>query len=103
MSKQTHTPGPWRVNGASVWSDAGYVAELSSPRGPDERDANARLVAAAPELLAALERCIAVFNELADAGNYPLPLFNTGGWKFAYDAVAKATGAVIGRSCYEHR
>ena len=52
MSNQTHTPGPWRVNGASVWSDAGYVADLSSPRGPDERDANARLIATAPELLA---------------------------------------------------
>ena len=57
MSNQTHTPGPWRVNGASVWSDAGYVAELSSPRGPDERDANARLIAAAPELLAELKQC----------------------------------------------
>jgi hypothetical protein len=38
-------------------------------------------------LRAALERCVEVFKELAEAGNYPAPLFNNGGWKFALDAL----------------
>ena len=65
MSNQTHTPGPWHVDGggASVWSDAGYVAELNSSRGLDERDANARLIAAAPALLAELKQCALEMEE----------------------------------------
>lgn len=69
-----HTPGPWRVDetkalGAyGVWTEAathpghdgaGYPSQICSV-GPtnkeiprDQRDANARLIAAAPELLAA--------------------------------------------------
>ena len=67
-----HTPGPWLLWGASdVFSKAGkaMVASACSPRGSnfveyrkleiddadfDEACANARLIAAAPELLEAL-------------------------------------------------
>jgi hypothetical protein len=70
-----HTPGPWR---ASVGT--GYVAILSGPTIDRqlaitmtcnaEGCANARLMAAAPDLLAALEACIpwlgkAIFYDLA--------------------------------------
>lgn len=60
-----YTPGPWRVlpeHGAqSRWiigdAEGGSIADCEPP-GPwitgDEADANARLIAAAPELLAAL-------------------------------------------------
>jgi hypothetical protein len=39
-----HTPTPWRINGNSIWSNDGYVAELSCPRGPDMRDADAAFI-----------------------------------------------------------
>ena len=60
-----HTPGPWRVGdaGATVYgpkredgSLPTVVAKVSrSPLAGDRVKANARLIAAAPELLAALE------------------------------------------------
>lgn len=67
MSK--HTPGPWFINGPwNVYSDNdrfrntgdGCVANIVHGRGvtADEREANGNLIAAAPELLAALEECI---------------------------------------------
>lgn len=71
MSEQKHTPGPWKVN------DLGYVGTAESESGwtlisvpaaeieadghfiklpPDEEQkANARLIAAAPELLSTLQ------------------------------------------------
>jgi hypothetical protein len=42
-----HAPTPWRVNGNAIWSDVGYVAELSCPRGPDARDADAAFIVTA--------------------------------------------------------
>jgi hypothetical protein len=60
-----HTPGPWRLKESphkrefSYFIDTGpelgsyFVAAVNNGTGPDE--ANARLIAAAPELLAALE------------------------------------------------
>jgi hypothetical protein len=67
MSK--HTPGPWQVgttdsegNLAVELYDSGPITALVLPMGEDfdsshapERDANARLIAAAPELLEALQ------------------------------------------------
>lgn len=54
MSK--HTPGPWRVSGDSVASVLTNVVlcQTFSPapyRGEAQREANARLIAAAPDLL----------------------------------------------------
>lgn len=54
-----HTPGPWRVNGQRieygpmVAGDGFAVAKII--RDPAEHKANARLIAAAPALLEALE------------------------------------------------
>ena len=67
MSAQ-HTPGPWKFgkelgarNGEWLVSfDAGSkgrgIAIAETRTGPGSEEANARLIAAAPELLAALER-----------------------------------------------
>lgn len=60
MSNETkHTPGPWTLHkwgeGYGYALDAGEVQmhlRRSSDSGEDEMDANAALVAAAPELLA---------------------------------------------------
>lgn len=64
MSGAKHTPGPWRDVGdgyveaqsaplkfRSGWYDSAYLTADSK----DEWEANARLIAAAPELLEALE------------------------------------------------
>lgn len=59
-----HTPGPWEVivpptiSGDSRWvmgPDEKPIAQINWGREQDERFANARLIASAPDLLAALE------------------------------------------------
>lgn len=57
MSNQ-HTPGPWRQEGLSIRTQQGVIAICPPPStiGTFDCAANARLIAAAPELLAALER-----------------------------------------------
>ena len=66
MTQKKHTPGPWAIgrveNGASsqstyIQARDGYLAEIAQVWGHnDDRDmqANARLIAAAPELYHAL-------------------------------------------------
>jgi hypothetical protein len=67
MTQATHTPGPWLLDGDKIctsrdneiaritrygaWFYGGTPYGLGNPIG----DANARLIAAAPDLLAALE------------------------------------------------
>ena len=57
--KQTHTPGPWHVkNGSSIYASNRYIGLALSGHlyGNDlPQEANARLMAAAPELLEALK------------------------------------------------
>ena len=53
-----HTPGPWRVNPLvymRVNAANSNVARISREHGDIEGEANARLIAAAPDLLAACE------------------------------------------------
>ena len=80
-----HTPGPWLfVQGGSgdfpVWivriGNRGSIT-LPATAGMETMDADARLIAAAPELLEALERYVHHFGD---------PL------KCARAAIAKATG-----------
>jgi len=60
----THTPGPWNVTGLYVRErDGGLIASIldlwHGQRTPKaEKNANARLIAAAPDMLFALHRCI---------------------------------------------
>ena len=71
-----HTPGPWRLyQGPLLYVEAdnhvGPIAELRSrldygrmhPLVAETRDANARLIAAAPELLEALKAMVALDEE----------------------------------------
>lgn len=59
----SHTPGPWNViDGAVFIANAVIVqhaAEFGEHVPTEERDANARLIAAAPELLEACQSIIA--------------------------------------------
>lgn len=60
--KTTHTPGPWTVNGREIDgpADSGVIVARLPEWGiladnPDPAPANARLITAAPEMLAALQ------------------------------------------------
>ena len=85
MSTTTHTPGPWHIgsgNGeGSIFAENGRmrletggttlypICHNVSTWNIDEDDANARLIAAAPDLLAALETCVSELNQLAFLAN----------------------------------
>lgn len=66
LTTRQYTDGPWRSNGSLIEGPrmAAVVARVEPPklgsaaRTKDEQHANARLVAASPELLAALLFCV---------------------------------------------
>lgn len=65
-----HTPGPWAVNSEHLTvlaEDSGYVCKVAGP-GPNDPEslANAHLIAAAPELLAAAELALTAVADPAD-------------------------------------
>lgn len=70
MSKTVHTPGPWRLDGKrAVEAQAfdGSWKHIASPiRGgsPEQADANATLIAAAPDLLKELKNCVWLLEDL---------------------------------------
>lgn len=100
MSK--HTPGPWKaVRNSSFWEVVYPWPEQSiedankfSPstayawgKSEEEKEANARLIAAAPELLAALQSIIALDDKVDPEGLFRgLESINS------RSAIAKATG-----------
>ncbi|HCI1946338.1 TPA: hypothetical protein P8740_002497 [Pseudomonas aeruginosa] len=72
MSK--HTPGPWYRDGTTVYAlnpqnFNRFSAQIHGAHTPkSELEAVAQLMQAAPELLEALEACVArITNEVADA------------------------------------
>jgi hypothetical protein len=92
MSK--HTPGPWRyMSGThSVYaSENKAVAQIYGPRksANPERDANARLIAASPCLLAAAETARAALSELLMTRD---PVVYADALRALDSAIAKATG-----------
>lgn len=81
MSDHKHTPGPWEVSGLgdSVRVKKGFreFPPLSFDLSPSERQANAQLIHAAPEMLEALELVVSTHE--------------SGGWPSAAIEVAKST------------
>lgn len=75
MSAQ-HTPGPWERDdkGRTISSAKGPICEcFSGPVGVEECDANERLIAAAPDLLNALESLRDRLENLVAVGAIPMP------------------------------
>lgn len=94
----THTPGPWNVDcGAIAMAGEIVCSTIPAPESASvaERRANARLIAAAPDMLAALKAAL----EALDASQpihsrYPEPIArHREATKAAIAAIAKATGA----------
>lgn len=95
MSK--HTPGPWTFrNGRSVHSAEKSIAlcqtglARKSVPSPDECMANARLIAAAPELLEELKRALYVLETVARNDGYDTEV---GIVPTVRAVIAKATGS----------
>lgn len=110
MSAQ-HTPGPWGVLSTAVGPayTAVCIGQLNEEKGlngasdeyavcvvpliHDESRANARLIAAAPDLLAALQVLFDDYKSLADSGDAGFwSLEDTPYGQQALTAIAKATG-----------
>jgi len=98
-----HTPGPWTVKGVHVgpskhfraYSIEPNICEMNSSLAPDDVSANARLIAAAPQLLEALKELIAEYDAMElTQGCYPN---ETGGMILARQAIAHATGEQVPR------
>lgn len=95
MSAAKHTPGPWFVDGVR------FVRQEPAPRHvicrlPTTRnEGDARLIAAAPDLLEALQDLTLNVNEAMSTGGWvPTPL-QSSFWAAMSDslaAIAKATG-----------
>ena len=84
-----HTPGPWVYdfdpdgNRHVVYSDDGKVTELRFK----DAEANARLIAAAPDLLEACQRMVKWAEDWKAGNTHPHD-----DWLFARAAIAKAIG-----------
>lgn len=98
MNEARHTPGPWRVNprGSDIWNiesekTGEHIARVSSSMQPGGRfDDDARLIAAAPDLLSALEGCLRDMRSMRISNDCD-PV-NTYSMDAARAAIAKARG-----------
>lgn len=111
-----HTPGPWKWSVESVdpeWAivtdqSGGIVANVNSETGPDgtsfpamrlmPRDANARLIAAAPALLEALSSLMPWIDKAIESGAFKECVLPRGAEKAAEAAraaLAQATGSEV--------
>jgi hypothetical protein len=98
----THTPGPWHIGQSREWDDGELHEQLAvySAEGVktakvetwlkhcrEESEANARLIAAAPELLAALKALLPILDN-----DSPLARAYEDVGQLAQAALAKAEG-----------
>lgn len=94
----SHAPGQWVVKSLSVYTDYGAgrrhkVADTRQPLFTREcQEANARLIAAAPELLAALDYLLQVTIDEPLARGCSLSTDENLARALALSAIAKATG-----------
>jgi hypothetical protein len=99
----THTPGPWRAEYDPqgyyriVYNDRGnWLAEVHDDDEPEAAKADAALIAAAPELLAALSKSLASLKVIAPHNRYPDGTVIPGDSELIREinaAIAKATGS----------
>jgi len=88
--KTTHTPGPWEINpiwsneqGIEIHNTETTIANVQSFRKPfneEEMNANAKLIAAAPEMLEALVEAKRMYEAIEPAG----------GWQGVYEEIKSA-------------
>lgn len=64
MKEFKGTPGPWRFNGSEIESElCDYIADVYGTNADtDEEKANAKLIATSPDLLAALQSLVEIYD-----------------------------------------
>ena len=100
-----HTPGPWRVKKdqgeLQVWrhepnespiTRIAAVCRQPFPIDHGDHVANARLIAAAPDLLAACRLMLDAVNDIHRTGDVVWVNAGTTAWELLTDVIAKATG-----------
>lgn len=99
MSDTQHTPGPWATDGREAgWNILGLAGERVATvwrDGPHRPAANARLIAAAPELLEVLGDILPWLAKAEAEGVFENCVVPKGGQRAinrARAAIAKATG-----------
>jgi hypothetical protein len=85
------TRGSWDTIGGFVECKSKTICSVYPTKIHDEHIANARLIAAAPDLLEALKELYADYKMLADSGD-------AGNWKLEDMAVGKQALAAIARA-----
>jgi hypothetical protein len=94
VSESKHTPGPWTVGksdaGFSIYAGDLLIVDLVSGILDDEADANASLIAAAPDLLEALHQITMLDEIVYDPHNEE--------WLDSYRAARQAVAAVIAKA-----
>ena len=75
MSKTKHTPGPWHISTNThamriISNHCVALAEVYARESVEKQVANAHLIAAAPEMLEALERITEMWQE-SPCSSYP--------------------------------
>jgi len=90
--KATHTPAPWQYDETtySVWANEGDKKIVRFIPLHEEERANARLIASAPELLAALQIALSDIEDFYQGS--PTKDEFCGTEKLIRAAIAKATG-----------
>jgi hypothetical protein len=103
FAEPAHTPGPWAVQvdqdgEVVVWTRQSHIGTLATVHADDINgswpvEANARLIAAAPDLLQHLEAMVAHYVQLAGSGDCGLwDPENEVEVTAARAAIARATG-----------
>ncbi len=86
MSNSKHTPGPWKRSHRNITANGVIVARvLPAEGGPEQEAANAHLIAAADDLLAALVDVVSI-HEQVECAYAPAPC--------ACDRYAQARAAI---------
>jgi hypothetical protein len=86
-----HTRGPWKQGGYFIWRGDDRRIPIHAPKrgriAEVYREQDAPVIAAAPELLEALERCMGALRVVSPGGDADPDV------ECARAAIAKATGA----------
>ena len=95
MEVAKHTPGPWECHSGMVWKGEIPIARMDrEPENgtqPTERDANARLIASAPDLLEACKAFLRAPSDGSPGMGYSTRVITDFNLKAAQAAIAKAT------------